>query len=75
MMKHLNFIYLLGLAGAFLLISAQDAHAYFDPGSVNFIVQILVAVVLTATVFLKSFWGKIRSLFQKNKEDHVEENK
>jgi hypothetical protein len=39
---------------------------YIDPGSGSVILQVALAAILGAGVFLKLFWGKIKSLFKKS---------
>jgi hypothetical protein len=67
-MKHLNFFELFGLSGAFLLISTQNAHAYLDPGTGSYTLQILVAVFVGAFYAIKVYWSKIKAFFSKSKE-------
>ena len=67
-MKHLKFLQLFGLTVAFLLISTQDAHAYLDPGTGSYILQVLVAVFIGGFYALKVYWGRIKAFFSKNKE-------
>ncbi len=38
---------------------------YIDPGSGSVILQVALALLLGAGVFLKLFWGKIKALFTK----------
>lgn len=46
-----------------LLCRPQAAHAYLDPGSGSFLIQILVAGVLGAGVALKVYWRKVKAFF------------
>jgi hypothetical protein len=39
--------------------------AYLDPGSGSFILQILLATLLASLLFMKNFWRKVFSYFQK----------
>jgi hypothetical protein len=38
------------------LIFARDAHAYIDPGTTNFLLQMLIAGIVAAAFALKTFW-------------------
>lgn len=40
--------------------------AYLDPGSGSFIIQMLLAGGLGLAFLIKTYWRKIKSLFQKN---------
>jgi len=48
------------------------AHAYLDPGSGSFILQMLVAGLLGALFYVKTTWERIKiyleSMFSKNKD-------
>lgn len=41
--------------------------AYLDPGSGSLLLQLLLAALLGLGVFIRSQWGKVKSLFIKNK--------
>ena len=43
--------------------------AYLDPGSGSFIIQLLVAAVLGAGVWIAASWSKIKKIFKKGKTD------
>ena len=49
------------------------AHAYLDPGSVSYVTQILIALLIGGLVAMKMFWAKIKvflsNLFNKKKDD------
>ena len=51
------------LLTAALLCGPQAAHAYLDPGSGSFLIQILVAGLLGAGVALKVYWRKVKAFF------------
>ncbi|MDB5196588.1 MAG: hypothetical protein JWP88_959 [Flaviaesturariibacter sp.] len=42
---------------------------YIDPSSGNYIVQVIVAAVLGAGFVAKSWWWKIKSFFQRKKDE------
>jgi hypothetical protein len=41
---------------AFWTIAAPSAHAYIDPGSTNFLIQILIGAVAGAGLAIATFW-------------------
>jgi hypothetical protein len=47
---------------------------YIDPGSGSYLIQIIIAAVLSAAVFFKNFWYKIKSFFIKRKPEEDENN-
>jgi len=47
----------------FALITAPPAHAYLDPGSGSFIIQILLAGLMGAALMTKIYWARIKSFF------------
>ena len=47
-------------------------HAYLDPGSGSFILQILLASLLASLFFFKSFWKKVLSFFRKSSSKNQE---
>jgi hypothetical protein len=53
------------LAVLALLVLARKAHAYLDPGSGSYILQILIAGLFGALFMLKVFWGRIVGFFSK----------
>ena len=61
------------LVFSFLAISVQDVYAYIDPGSLTYIIQILVASIAGG---LFAFRAKVISLyhglFKGNKKENVD---
>ena len=53
---------LAALASLFLV---REAHAYLDPGTGSYILQILIAGLFGALFMLKVFWGRIVEFFGK----------
>ena len=53
---------LAALASLFLV---REAHAYLDPGTGSYILQILIAGLFGALFMLKMFWGRIVGFFSK----------
>ena len=42
-------------------------HAYIDPGTGSYILQIVIAGIAAGVFALKMFWGKIKGLFSGNR--------
>ena len=38
-----------------------SAHAYLDPGSSNYLIQMSIAIMTMGTALLKTFWYKIKA--------------
>jgi hypothetical protein len=47
------------------LLMPREAHAYLDPGTGSYILQILLAGLLGALFMLKVYWGRIVGFFSK----------
>jgi hypothetical protein len=43
-----------------LFVFAQPAHAYVDPGSASFFVQILIGSLLGAVFAVKPYWKNLK---------------
>ncbi len=54
-------IHVVALAGLLLLTSAIEAHAYIDPGTGSYILQITLAFFLGALFALKMFWKNVKA--------------
>jgi len=52
----------------FVIIFLKQANAYLDPGSSNFIIQIIIAAFASLFVTLKLYWMKIKNFFFKFKK-------
>jgi len=46
-----------------LLSVPTKAYAYLDPGSGSYLIQIILAGLLTAGIAIKSFWLQIKIFF------------
>lgn len=53
----------MGLLCSFLVIS--PVNAYIDPGTGSLIIQFIVGAIIGASVIIKIFWKKIKSIFIK----------
>lgn len=47
------------------LIIPGDAHAYINPGSGSFIVQVIIASLLGGAVTAKLYWSGIKNFFKR----------
>ena len=49
------------LAVTFIYFSSpRPAHAYLDPGSVSYVLQIVIAAIIGGLVAIKIFWTSIK---------------
>lgn len=48
-----------------LLLPAQEARAYIDPGSGSYVIQVLIAGLVTAGAAIKIFWRNIKGCFKR----------
>jgi len=57
---------------ALLLLSPTTAHAYLDPGTGSYMVQMLIAGVLGAAFAVKMYWLRIKRFISGkfSKNDH-----
>jgi hypothetical protein len=59
-----------------IIIPLLSGHAYLDPGSGSFILQILIAAFVGGLFLLKVYWKKIsgffRNLFSKGQDNREE---
>ncbi len=65
-------------AGLILLVVAvflfpMQAHAYLDPGTGSYFIQIALAAIVGALFAVRLFWGRIKAFFQKLFSREVEE--
>ena len=58
---------LLAVLASLLLV--REAHAYLDPGTGSYIIQILIAGLFGALFMLKVFWGSIMGFFGKGSSE------
>lgn len=53
------------LAVTIYLALTKNAHAYLDPGTGSYIVQILIATLAGGAYILASSWGKVKAFLSK----------
>lgn len=65
-----------------VIVFPPKAHAYLDPGTGSYVIQVAAAVFFGGIFFLKTFWSRITmflgSLFgkkEKNNSEHKNEHK
>ena len=57
-----------------LLTTILRPHAYLDPGSGSFLVQLLIAGIVGAGFLIKVYWKKIKGLFNRSNPGKEEDN-
>ena len=58
----------LWLIGILSLFPVSYAHAYLDPGTGSYALQILIGVLFGAGYIIKMFWSKIINFFKPAKK-------
>jgi hypothetical protein len=48
-----------------LFASTQNAHAYVDPGTGSYIIQLIIAGLVGVAFAVRIYWGKIKALFSR----------
>ena len=51
----------------------KSAHAYLDPGSGSYLIQIVVAFLAGTGYFLKANWSKVKDIFLKREQKKTDE--
>lgn len=46
-----------------LVLTPRDAHAYLDPGTGSFLLQMLIAGVVGALYYIRVSWARIKGYF------------
>ncbi len=59
-----------------LLLAADNAYAYLDPGSGSVILQAIVAALIGSALAIKVFWQRIKSMVMRlfSRSDGIEES-
>ena len=47
----------------FYFMFPSRAYAYLDPGSLNYILQLLMAALIGISLAIKIYWGRIKAFF------------
>lgn len=51
-----------GLLGLWLAVPAGDAHAYLDPGTGSFLVQMLIGGIAAGAAAISLYWSRLKAL-------------
>lgn len=56
----------------YLVLIPQNAHAYLDPGTGSYILQVGAAVLFAGLFILKTWWTQVNHFFSKlfGRKDH-----
>ena len=47
----------------YLIVQPKEAHAYIDPASGSYVIQIIIAFMLGGLFAIKTFWRSIKNYF------------
>jgi hypothetical protein len=77
MNKKMKIASLMILLSIFLVLPINRSHAYLDPGTGSYILQLVVAGIAGALISIKVFWRNIKmflvSIFYRDKQDGLSE--
>jgi len=59
----MRFLKITGFFIAIFVLGTKNAHAYLDPGSGSYILQILIAGLVGGLFTVKTFWLQIKTFF------------
>ena len=59
------FLSVLLITGLLLIATTGEAHAYIDPGSGSFIIQMLLATLFASLFAIKMFWQRVTTQISK----------
>ncbi len=62
-MKHFASVKILVVLLSISLLLPRPAHAYLDPGTGSYIIQLLIAILFGAGFAVKLFWKEIKGFF------------
>ena len=59
---------------AFLLVlaSTHEAHAYIDPGTGSYVIQLIIAALVGVGFAVKVYWGRIKGFFSRSSSEEHE---
>jgi hypothetical protein len=60
-----NLITAFAVLGFLFLLFPRRAHAYLDPGTGSYVIQILAAALVGSAVAVRVFWKNIRLFFDR----------
>jgi hypothetical protein len=65
-MKSLEYpVMVLIMLALFFFLFPAEAHAYLDPGTGSYILQLALAALVGALFAVRLFWGRIKAFFKK----------
>jgi hypothetical protein len=56
-------VHSVAMASVLFLTFTRDAYAYLDPGTGSYILQLVIAALLGASLAIKIYWGNIKKFF------------
>jgi hypothetical protein len=56
-----------------MLAFPQAVYGYLDPGTGSYVIQIVLAALLSIGVGVRIFWGKIKGIFKKKSPEKIPE--
>lgn len=59
---YLQFIVIITLS---IIVLSKKAHAYLDPGTGSYVIQVLLAVLFGSILSIKIFWNRIKVFIDK----------
>ena len=76
----MRFFKITGFFIAIFILGTKDAHAYLDPGSGSYLLQLLIAGAVGGLFTVKTFWLQIKTFFsnlfsRKQKKDSADKKK
>jgi hypothetical protein len=60
-----NSLGFIAFLSALCLLWPSSAHAYLDPGTGSWVVQILIAMLVSIGIVLKRFWSQLTSFYSR----------
>lgn len=69
---------IVGLAAILVFLRPTDAHAYVDPSTGSYLLQMLLAGVVAAALAIRMFWTNLKlffhKLFSKSNNEETDKN-
>jgi hypothetical protein len=66
MNRAVSFVSLTAITWALVtFVTAPEAHAYLDPGSLGMVLQVVVAAIAGGFMFFKTGWTRVKDLLSK----------
>ncbi len=61
----MNKIITLFIVCLYFFVFSEEAHAYIDPGTGTYIIQLIVAFIIGGVFLIKTYWRKIQTFLTK----------